>query len=199
MLECYNLPLHTAKWQRKRSTSVKMFGKNYNRPFPYYAVSKHKELRTRIGWTISCKSLYFQSFRFSVDQNPVTAFLSGTSLKYLKTAFLYQAEWPEVKSRHIKLMHLSMLSWWGRQGIGWGFGDLTFFKNLPSNSLPLFQSTATKFLHPGMHIAVHPKAGPKKGIIKISPNKTLQSFFINVTASPKIKLQLYVLTIQSVF
>ena len=66
---------------------------------------------------------------------------------------------------------------------------MTFFKNLPSNSLPTgksFQSIATKFPHPGLHIAVHPKAGPKKGTIKISPNKTLQSLFINVTASPKI-------------
>ena len=49
-----------------------------------------------------------------------------------------------------------------------------------------FQSNATKFPHPGLHIAVkYPKAGPKKGTIKISPNKTLQSF-INVAASPKI-------------
>ena len=66
---------------------------------------------------------------------------------------------------------------------------MTFFKNLPSNSLPTgksFQSIATKFPHPGLHIAVHPKAGPKKGTIKRSPNKTLQSLFINVTASPKI-------------
>ena len=39
----------------------------------------------------------------------------------------------------------------------------------------------------GLHIfAVHPKAGPKKGTIKISPNKTLQSLFINVAASQKI-------------
>ena len=31
-----------------------------NRPLPHYAsVSKHKEMRTRLGWTISCKSLYF--------------------------------------------------------------------------------------------------------------------------------------------
>ena len=62
----------------------------------------------------------------------------------------------------------------------WG-GDLTFFKNLSSNSLPMgksFQSIATKFPHPGLHIAVHPKAGPKKGTIKISPNKTLQNLFI---------------------
>ena len=36
-----------------------------------------------------------------------------------------------------------------------------------------------------MHIAVNLKAEPKKGAIKISPNKTLQSF-INVAASPKI-------------
>ena len=73
----------------------------------------------------------------------------------------------------------------GRQGIGWGFD---FFKNLQSNSLPTgksFQSNATKFPHPRLHIAVSPKAEPKKGTIKISPNKTLQSF-INVAASPKI-------------
>ena len=82
---------------------------------------------------------------------------------------------------------------------------MTFFKNLQSNSLPTdksFQSNATKFLHPRLHIAVNPKAEPKKGTIKISPNKTLQSF-INVAASPKIhvpvtELQLYVLTIISV-
>ena len=43
----------------------------------------------------------------------------------------------------------------------------------------------TKFPHPRLHIAVNPKAEPKKGTIKISPNKTLQSF-INVAASPKI-------------
>ena len=75
----------------------------------------------------------------------------------------------------------------GGRGRAWG-DDLTFFKNLQSNSLPTgksFQSIATKFPHPGLHIAVHPKAGPKKGTIKISPNKTLQSF-INVAASPKI-------------
>ena len=79
---------------------------------------------------------------------------------------------------------------------------MTFFKNFQSNSLPTgksFQSNATKFPHPGLHIAVNPKAEPKKGTIKISLNKTLQSF-INVAASPKIhvrllQLQLYVLTI----
>ena len=38
-----------------------------------------------------------------------------------------------------------------------------------------------------IYIAVkYPKAGPKKGTIKISPNKPLQSLFINVAASPKI-------------
>ena len=60
------------------------------------------------------------------------------------------------------------------QGRGrvWG-GDLTFFKNLQSNSLPTdksFQSNATKFPHPGLHVAVkYPKAGLKKGTMKISP------------------------------
>ena len=34
--------------------------KGSNRPFPHYApVSKHKEMKTRLGWTISYKSLYF--------------------------------------------------------------------------------------------------------------------------------------------
>ena len=83
-------------------------------------------------------------------------------------------------------------------GRAWG-GDLTFFKNLPSNSLPTgksFQSIATKFPYPGLHIAVHPKAGPKKGTIKISPNKTLQSF-INVAASPKIHVPVTAAIIRS--
>ena len=76
----------------------------------------------------------------------------------------------------------------GGGGAGYGVGFLTFFKNLQSNSLSMgksFQSNATKFPHPGLHIAVNPKAEPKKGTIKISLNKTLQSF-INVAASPKI-------------
>ena len=31
-----------------------------NKPFPHYApVSERKEMRTRLGWTISYKSLYF--------------------------------------------------------------------------------------------------------------------------------------------
>ena len=76
---------------------------------------------------------------------------------------------------------------WGGGGRAWG-GDLTFFKNLQPNSLPTgksFQSNATKFPHLKLNIAVNPKAGSKKGTIKISPNETMQSF-INVAASPKI-------------
>ena len=79
----------------------------------------------------------------------------------------------------------------GREGGAWG-GDLTFFKNSQSNSLPTgksFQSNATKFPHPRLHIAVNPKAGSKKGTIKISPNETMQPF-INVAVSPKIVFQL---------
>ena len=72
--------------------------------------------------------------------------------------------------------------------MGWGFD--------------IFQKFAVKFPAHGQiipvkcnqisppraaHCAVkYPKAGPKKGTIKISPNKTLQSLFINVAASPKI-------------
>ena len=69
----------------------------------------------------------------------------------------------------------------GGGGRAWG-GDWTFFKNLSSNSLPTgksFQSNATKFPHPGLHIAIiHPKAECKKGTMKISPNKILQSLTI---------------------
>ena len=76
---------------------------------------------------------------------------------------------------------------WQKQGIGWGFD---IFQDLPSNSLPKgksSQSIATKFPHPRLHIAVkYPKGGPKKGTIKIFPNKILQSLFIKVVASPKI-------------
>ena len=85
------------------------------------------------------------------------------------------------------LMHLSMLSRRGGGSRAWG-GDLTFFQkfavNFPAHGQS-FQSVATKFPHPGLHTAVC-KAGPKKGTIRVSPNRTLQSLFINVAASPKI-------------
>ena len=55
----------------------------------------------------------------------------------------------------------------------------------PVNFVVVVSSNATKFPHPRLHIAVNPKAEPKKGTIKISPNKTLQSS-INVATSPKI-------------
>ena len=188
MLEYYNLPLHTTKWQRKRSTSVKMYGKNYNRPFPHYApVSKHKELRTRLGWTISCKSLYFQSF--SISRRPKSSngfFYQELHWNTFKQPFHIKQNDQESNPTYQTWAPINVKLAGGRQGIGWGFGDLIFLKNLPSNSLPSFQSIATKFPHPGMYIAVHPKAGPKKGAIKICSNKNLQSFFINVTASPKI-------------
>ena len=66
--------------------------------------------------------------------------------------------------------------------------------------LDIFQKFAVKFPAHGQIIpvkcnqippprATHVKylrAGPKKGTIKMSPNKTLQFLFINVAASPKI-------------
>ena len=70
-------------------------------------------------------------------------------------------------------------------GIGWGFDFFRKFAIKFPAPFPSFQSNATKFPHPRLHIAVNPKAEPKKGTIKIFPNKTLQSF-INVAASPKI-------------
>ena len=64
----------------------------------------------------------------------------------------------------------------GGGGRAWG-GDLTFFKNLPSNSLPTgkpFQSNAQKFPHPGRHIAVkYRQAGCKKDARKTGRNRTL--------------------------
>ena len=80
-------------------------------------------------------------------------------------------------------MHRSMLSrrggggggGGGRQDMGWGFD---IFEKCAVEFLPTgksFKSIATKFPHPGLHIAVkYPKAEPKKGTIKISSNKTLQ-------------------------
>ena len=79
---------------------------------------------------------------------------------------------------------------------------MTFFKNLPSNSLPTgksFQSNATKFPHPRLHIAIkYPKAEPKKGTMKISPNKTLQlckTLLHHQRYMFLLQLQLYVLLI----
>ena len=69
--------------------------------------------------------------------------------------------------------------------MGW---DLTFFKNcnqIPCPRANYSSQMQPNFPHPRLHVAVSPKAEPKKGRIKISPNKTLQSF-INVAASPKI-------------
>jgi len=94
-------------------------------------------------------------------------------------------------------MHLSECKW---QGMGWRFDIFQKF-TVPTGKS--FQSIATKFPHPGLHIAVkYPKAEPKKGTIKISPNKTLQSLFILRYCITKdtcscflLQLQLYVLTI----
>ena len=53
---------------------------------------------------------------------------------------------------------------------------MTFFVPVKSNQISPPQAA---------HCSVNPKAEPKKGTIKISPNETLQSV-INVAASPKI-------------
>ena len=70
---------------------------------------------------------------------------------------------------------------------GWGFDFFQKFAVKFPAMGKSFQSNATKLPHPGLHIAIkYPKVEPKKGTMKISPNKTLQSSFINVAASPKI-------------
>ena len=89
-------------------------------------------------------------------------------------------------------MFLSMLSrrggggGRGRQGMGWGFDIFRKFAvKFPAHG----QIIPVKSNHISPPRAAHVKylkAGPKKDTIKISPNKTLQSLFINVAASPKI-------------
>ena len=71
------------------------------------------------------------------------------------------------------------------QGMGWGFNILKICRQIPC---PVANPVkCNQFPHPGLHIATkYPKAEPKKGTMKTSPNKTLQSLFINVAASPKI-------------
>ena len=71
--------------------------------------------------------------------------------------------------------------------MGWGFDIFQKFAVKFPATGKSFQSNATKFPQPGLHIAIkYPKAEPKKGTMRIFPNKTLQSLFINVAASPKI-------------
>ena len=74
---------------------------------------------------------------------------------------------------------------------------MTFFKNLPSNSLPTgkpFQSNAQKFPHPGRHIAVnHSQAGCKKDARKTGK-------LYNFHFSTLLHLQrYYLIKIQSAF
>ena len=50
------------------------------------------------------------------------------------------------------------------KGRAWS-GDLTFFKKLPSNSLPTgrsFRSIATNFRHPGVTLLSIPRLDPRK-------------------------------------
>ena len=69
----------------------------------------------------------------------------------------------------------------GRQGMGWGFDIFQKFAvKFPAHG-QIIPVNCNQISHPGLHIAVHPEAGPKKGTTKISPNKTLQSLFINVS------------------
>ena len=64
----------------------------------------------------------------------------------------------------------------------WG-GDLTFFQNLQSNvpahgQIIPFKCNQISSPHAAHCTVKYLKAGSKKGTIKISPNKTLQSLFI---------------------
>ena len=84
------------------------------------------------------------------------------------------------------VIHLSRGRGEAGHGVGWGYNIFQKFAfKFPAhgqiipvkcNQIPPPQAAHVKYL----------KAGPKKGTIKISLNKTLQSLFINVAASPKI-------------
>ena len=54
-------PIITVNGEDEGDAATMTKNSNFNnRPFPHYApVSKHKEMKTRLGWTISYKSLYF--------------------------------------------------------------------------------------------------------------------------------------------
>ena len=87
----------------------------------------------------------------------------------------------------------------GRQGIGWGFDFFQKFSiKFPAHG-QIIPVKCNQISPPWAAHCCQSKgaAEPKKGTIKISPNKTLQSF-LSVAASPKmflLQLQLYVLTI----
>ena len=87
----------------------------------------------------------------------------------------------------------------GSQGMGWGFD---FFQKFAIKFPAHGQIIPVKYnqISPpqAAHCGPNPKAEPKKGTIKISPNKTLQSFR-NLLHHQRymflLQLQLYVLTI----
>ena len=130
-----------------------------------------------------CHVIFFQK---KMTQNPYAfAYVVCVSVSVLRICFASEIDFTffsRIFCKSVYYAPINVKPAGGGEGGGraWG-GDLTFFKNLPSNSLPTsksFHSIATKFPHPGLHISVHPKAGPEKGTIKISPNKTLQLGFI---------------------
>ena len=59
----------------------------YNRPFPHFApVNKHKEMRSRLGWTVSYKSLYF--VHPSLELVPLFTGMWERSMKGAMTLYL---------------------------------------------------------------------------------------------------------------
>ena len=84
-----------------------------------------------------------------------------------------------------------MPAWRGGGGVaGHGVGMWLFWKicnQIPCPRANHSSQMQSNFPTPGLHIAFkYPKADPKKDTVKIFPNKTLQSLFIIVAASPKI-------------
>ena len=75
--------------------------------------------------------------------------------------------------------------------MGWGFDFFQKFAiKFPAHG-QIIPVKCNQISLPRLHIAVNPKAEPKKGTIKISPRETLQSF-INVAASAKIHVSVII-------
>ena len=71
-------------------------GMTGNRPFPHYApVNKHKEMRSRLGWTVSYKSLYF--VHPSLELVPLFTGMRERSIPKNSKAFKFKEEFKSLK------------------------------------------------------------------------------------------------------
>ena len=92
------------------TATVDFVNRQSNRPFPHYApVSKHKEMKTRLGWTISYKSLYF--VHPSLELVPLFTGMRERSISnhFRKTAVLKKVGFDNFSGRYLCLNFPSRL------------------------------------------------------------------------------------------